>query len=88
MGIHDKTLKIILNLDRTAIEGRLNEVRSASQAANLPDLASMFAGIEGMPRVQIEQRVGNALKWLADKPEHGGIKALLELVELNLPNLK
>jgi hypothetical protein len=88
MSMHDQTLKIVTNLDRAGIEGRLGEVRSKAQAASLSDLATMFAGIEGMPRAQIEQRVKNALKWLADKPEHKGISALLELVEINLPNLK
>ena len=48
----------------------------------------MFNGVEGMPRAQIEARVANALKWLADKPEHQKITAQLELVEINLPNLK
>ena len=88
MSLHDKTLKIITNLDRGAIEGKLVEVRSAAQSANLTELASLFGGIEGMPRAQIEQRVSNALKWLADKPDHRNIHALLELVEINLPNLK
>jgi hypothetical protein len=32
--------------------------------------------------------VKNALKWLADKPQHKNLAAQLELVELNLPNLK
>jgi hypothetical protein len=88
MSMHDQTLKIITNLDRSGIESRLGDVRSKAQSSNLADLATMFAGIEGMPRAQIEQRVRNALKWLSDKPEHKGISALLELVELNLPNLK
>jgi hypothetical protein len=32
--------------------------------------------------------VKSAVKWLADKPEHKGLMAQLELVEINLPNLK
>lgn len=88
MSLHDKTLKIVTNLDRGAIESKLGEVRSAALSANLNELASLFGGIEGMPRAQIEQRVSNALKWLADKPEHKNIAAQLELVEINLPNLK
>jgi hypothetical protein len=85
---HDQTLKIVTNLDRSGIEARLAQVRAAAQSGQLNELASLFAGIEGMPRAQIEQRVKNALKWLADKPQHKGLSALLELVELNLPNLK
>ena len=84
----EKTMKLVTNLDRKAIEGKLAEVRSAAQAANLKELADMFNGVEGMPRAQIEQKVKNALKWLADKPQHNRIASQLELVGLNLQNLK
>jgi hypothetical protein len=88
MSTHEKTLKLVTNLDRAAVEAKLGEVRGAAQAKGLAELAQLFNGIEGLPRAQMEQRVKNALKWLADKPEHKGLGALLELVEINLPNLK
>ena len=88
MSSHDKTLKLVTNLDRAAVEARLADIRTKAQAASLADLAALFNGIEGMPRAQMETRVRNALKWLADKPQHKDISARLELVELNLPNLK
>ena len=84
----DKTVRMVTNLDRKAIEGKLADVRKAAQAANLGELASMFAGVDGMPKAQIETRVKNALLWLADKPQHARITTELELVELNLKNLK
>lgn len=83
----DRTMKIVTNLDRAGIEQMLVEARSLAQAKSLPELASLFNGVEGMPRAQIEQRIGNALKWLADKPEHMAISAQLEMIELNLRNL-
>jgi hypothetical protein len=84
----DKTVRMVTNLDRKAIEGKLADVRKAAQAANLTELASMFATVEGMPKAQIEKSVQNALLFLADKPEHQRITIDLELVELNLKNLK
>ena len=84
----DKTVRMVTNLDRKAIEGKLADVRKAAQAANLTELASMFAAIEGMPKAQIEKRVQDALLMLADKPQHQRITIDLELVELNLKNLK
>jgi hypothetical protein len=84
----EKTMKLVTNLDRKAIEAKLAEVRSAAQGANLKELADMFNGIEGMPRAQIEAKVKSALKWLADKPQHNRISSTLELVGLNLVNLK
>jgi hypothetical protein len=88
MADHDKTLKLETNLDRSAVEGRLAKLRTAAQSSNLPELASMFTGIEGMPRAEMEKRVRHALKWLADKPQHNSLRGQLEIVELNLPNLK
>ena len=84
----DKTVRMVTNLDRKAIEGKLADVRKAAQAGNLTELASMFNSVEGMPKAQIETRVKNALQWLADKPQHLRMTADLELVELNLKNLK
>ena len=88
MSMHDKTLKLVTNLDRAGIEARLVEVRDAAREKNLRELAALLDGIEGMPRAQIEERVQNALKSLRGNPGHGDLFALLELVDLNLPNLK
>jgi hypothetical protein len=85
---YDKTVRMVTTLERKAIEGKLADVRKAAQAANFSELASMFAGVEGMPKAQIETHVKNALLWLADKPQHQRITIDLELVELNLKNLK
>ena len=58
----EKTMKLVTNLDRKAIEGKLAQVRSDAQSANL--------------------------KELADKPQHNRIASQLELVGINLHNLK
>ena len=84
----EKTMKLVTNLDRKAIEAKLAQVRADAQSSNLKELADLFNGVEGMPRAQIEQKVKNALKWLADKPQHNRIASQLELVGLNLANLK
>lgn len=85
---HDSTMKLVTNLDRAAIEGMLGKVRLLAQAKGMNELAQMFAGIEGMPRAQIEAHVKNALKWTSGKEGISDIRGPLELVEMNLPNLK
>jgi len=85
---NEPTIKLVTNLDRAAIEAKLREIGGAAADAGLTDLAKMFMGIEGMPAAQIEQRVNNAIKWLADKPELMKLAALLYLVGMNLKNLK
>jgi len=88
MSSHEETLKMVKNLDRAGVETRLAEVRAGAQAAGLAELAQAFAGVEGAPRAQLEEKVKGALKSLAGKPEHKSLVALLELVEINLPNLQ
>jgi hypothetical protein len=88
MSLNDKTLKLVTNLDRAGIEARLAEVRSGAESKNLGELAALLNGVGGLPRAQIEERVRQGLKLLRGKPEYGALSALLELVELNLPNLK
>ena len=85
---NEPTMKLVTNLDRAAIEATLREVGGTAAAAGFTDLASMFTGVEGMPAAQIEQRVNNANKWLSEKPEHMKLAALLDLVGINLKNLK
>jgi hypothetical protein len=84
---HDKTLKLVTNLKRDGIEKRLGEARGAAQTAGLSDVAALLDGIEGADKAQIEEKVRSALKLLAGKSGHSGISELLELVEMNLPNL-
>ncbi|MSQ49900.1 MAG: hypothetical protein EXR30_05855 [Betaproteobacteria bacterium] len=84
----EPTMKLVTNLDRTAIEAKLREIGGDAADAGLTELARMFIGIEGMPAAQIEQRVTNAIKWLANKPQHMKISAVLDLVGMNLKNLK
>jgi hypothetical protein len=86
--MHEKTLKLVTNLDRAGIEGRIAEVRKTAQSGKLLELVTTLSGVEGMARAPLEARVRSALKWLADKPEHKSLFAQLELIELNLPNLK
>jgi len=85
---YEKTLKLVTNLDRGAVEAKIAEIRQSAQSSQLAELASLLTGVEGLPRAQMEARVKSALKWLADKPQHKSLLALVELVELNLPNLK
>lgn len=88
MSIHDKTLKLVTNLDRAGIEQLIGKIRGAAQGENLPELVQLLSEIEGTPRAQIEQKVKDALKWLSGNSVHATLAAQLEMVELNLPNLK
>jgi len=87
MSEHQKTLKIVTNLDRAAIEKRLDALQTIAQAAGRVDVAALLDGCAGAPRTQLEQKIRGAQKALAGTAGHAELKAQLELVELNLPNL-
>ena len=87
MSLHEKTLTIVTNLDRAAIESKLGELRSAAQAEGHVDLARALTGLEGMPRGEMERRLRESLRWLSGRPELKSFADHLELIELNLPNL-
>ena len=88
MASENETLRWPTNLDRAGIEKRLVQVREAAEAGKLAELAALFAGVEGMTSGQIGTHVVAALTWLQDRPEHRAITTQLEMVAMNLKNLK
>lgn len=84
----EKTLKMVINLKRDGIEKRLGDARSKAQKAGFSDVAKMLEGVEGAPKAKIEEKLKGAQKLLAGKSDHAHILAVLDLVEMNLPNLK
>ena len=88
MSNGSETLRWPTNLDRGGIERRLVQVREAAEAAKLAELASLFAHVEAMTSGQIGAKVVAALTWLQDRPEHRAITTQLEMVAMNLKNLK
>jgi hypothetical protein len=83
----EKTLKLVTNLKRDAIEKRLVDARGKAQKSGLSDVAKMLEGIEGAPKPKLEEKVRGAQKLLAGKADHAHILEVLDLVELNFPNL-
>ena len=82
----DKTFEFSTNLDRRAVEARLEEVRAAADALLLADVAGPLTGIAGKSAEEIGKRVRAALDAL-DGSGQKRLIALLELAEINLGNL-
>jgi hypothetical protein len=83
---HDKTFELVTNLDRAAIEVRLEAVRQSAESMLLAELAQPLTGVAGKSREELTARVRTAM----DAARDAGQKQLfaqLELVELNLSNL-
>ena len=88
MTAENETLRWPTNLDHGAIVARLVEVRTGAQAAGLPELAARFADIESMPAARIASAVVAALTSIQEVPEHRALAMQLEMVAINLKNLR
>jgi hypothetical protein len=85
---HDETLRWPTRLDRAGIEARLVGVRKQAEAAGLDYVAGLFENLSAMTPPELGTHVVAALTWLQDKPEHRAITTQLEMVAMNLKNLK
>lgn len=83
-----ETLRWPTSLDRPAIEGRLAEVREEARKHGLREVYSLFENLGDMSAGQIGANVVTALTWLQDKPAHRPLTMQLEMVAMNLKNLK
>jgi hypothetical protein len=88
MASENETLRWPTNLDRRAIEIRLMQVRADAEKAGLTELAARFVDVEGKSAPQIGSSVIAAITWIQDKPEYKSLTDQLNMVALNLKNLK
>lgn len=88
MNAENETLRWPTNLDHAAIVRRLVEVRAAARAAGLPDLAERFEDVESMPAGKLATSVVAALTSIQENQEHRAIVTQLEMVAINLKNLR
>jgi len=87
-GEGNETLRWPTSLSRGGIEQRLQLVRDAARSENLPDLLKLFPDPVKMTAAEIATAVVAALSWLQDRPQHRAITMQLEMVAMNLKNLK
>ena len=67
---------------------RLVEVREAAQAASLPELAVRFEDVEVMPAGRIAAAVVSALTSIQEAQQHRALAMELDMVAINLKNLR
>jgi hypothetical protein len=83
-----ETLRWPTNLNRAAIELRLVQVRDYARANGLPELAARLEKLATLTPAQLGAAVLGALNSLQKSPEHRQATTQLEMVAMNLKNLK
>ena len=84
----EETLRWPTKLDRAGIEQRLVLVREAALAAGYTDIAKLLEGLDRLSAGELGANVVAALTLLQDKSGQAAIAKQLEMVALNLKNLK
>jgi hypothetical protein len=87
-GMQYETLRWPTNLDRAAIELRLIQVREYALANGLPEIAAYFENVPRLRSAQLGAVVLSALNALQKYPQHREATTQLEMVAMNLKNLK
>jgi hypothetical protein len=87
-----ETIRWPTNLDRAAIEVRLDEIAKRANEVDLK-VGQRFSDVKTMTAAQIASSVVASLTWLFDQPadvraKYEDITRELEMVALNLKNLK
>jgi len=88
LAAENETLRWPTNPDHGAIVLQLVKARAAAQAAGLHELADRFAEIETMSAGRIAAAVVAALTSIQEVPEHRALAIDLEMVAINLKNLR
>jgi hypothetical protein len=83
-----ETLRWPTNLDRAGIELRLVQVRDYARANGLPEIAARFESLATLTAAQLGAAVLGALNSLQKSPAHRPAITQLEMVAMNLKNLK
>lgn len=84
----DTTMKFSTTMNRAEIEAMLGECRTFASAADLPDVAKLLSGVEGMSQTELQTRIYGSLERLGGKDEYALLIDKLDMLYLNLPNLQ
>jgi len=88
MDLGADTARFPKNLDRAGIVARLGELHEWARSEGLDELAVLLALPADAPGGEIGARILSALALVAGMPEHAVITKQLEILALNLKNLR
>ena len=84
----EETLRWPTNLDRAAINQRLIQARTTAAKDGLAEVAKLLLDVENQAPAHVAKAVMASLAWLQGKSELRQFTLQLEMVALNLKNLK
>lgn len=83
----DSTMKFSNTMNRAEIEAMLGECRAFAAAADLPEVAKLLTGVDGLPQAELQTRIFSCLEKLNANAEYALLIDRLDMLYMNLPNL-
>ena len=84
----DSTMKFSTNMSRAEIDAKLPELRKFADAADLGEVAKLLADAAGTPNSELEKRLMRCLELLGAKDEYALLIDQVDMLLINLRNLK
>ena len=84
----DATMKFATNMTRPQIDTMLAECKTFAEAADLPDVAKLLTGAESVPAGELPARIMGCLEQLGGKDEYALLIDKLDMLLINVGNLK
>ena len=84
----DSTMKFSTTMNRAEIDAMLADCRTFAGAAELPGVAKLLTGTESLGAADLKTRITGSLEQFGGKDEYALLIDKLDMLLLNLQNLK
>ena len=84
----DSTMQFNTNMSRAEIEAKIPELKKFAEAAGLSDITKLLTDTAGLPPAELATRMMRCLELTGGKDEYGLLYDQLDMLVLNLNNLK
>jgi hypothetical protein len=84
----DATMKFSTNMSRAEIEAKIPELRKFAEAAQLGDIVKLLTDTAALPPAELAARMKRCLEITGGKDEYALLYDQLDMLVLNLNNLK
>ena len=84
----ESTMKFRTNMSREEIDAKLPELKTFAEAADLAEVAKLLTGTSGLPLADLETCMTHCLELLGGKDEYALLIDQLDMLLINVRNLK
>ena len=84
----DSTMKFSTNMSRAEIEAKIPELRKFAEAAGLAEIVKLLTDTTALAPAELAARMQRCLELTGGKDEYGLLYDQLDMLVMNLNNLK